>query len=288
MESTFLRLLPAELRLAIYVEVLSVDTVTVTLDKPSDRIKRCANTGKADLLAIRATCKAIYLETEGLMFKVNDSWRFVHPNDDTRSWGKRVQAWCSNTGALALQRTKAVQFDIGAWITCPDGPQRQLPGDDATREVGAMFSELPVVLRRPSVKQSIRLDLDWTDGISLGFGRRNLFSNLTLIVPMWARREEILSVMSQQIEKHGRRAHSAFRYYRDCWQYGSDEGYGVPLSFPPEYNHQGPKIYRELRTAQELAIVLKYGLARFFSDDMLTPWETTIERNDSRLRRNRR
>jgi hypothetical protein len=136
--------LPLELRLDIYERVLHVeDGLRITLDnKPSkyqrshtknaDRRPTRSSSLQKNLLAIRATCKEVYLETDGIVSSVNNSWTFVHCEDNTTAWGKRARRWLLLAGPEAQRRVRSVQFDLGVWTK----QQRNIHSraDDAPRE----------------------------------------------------------------------------------------------------------------------------------------------------------
>ena len=87
--------LPLELRLDIYQRVLHVEEdLRITLDNTSSKHRRSrtkkvnrrptrSTPPQKNLLAIRSTCKEVYLETDGIVSAVNNSWTFVHCEDNT-------------------------------------------------------------------------------------------------------------------------------------------------------------------------------------------------------------
>lgn len=143
MDNSPLRKLPIELRLNIYERALYVDGgVKVTLNRPQSKKRRLSMEQYASRphpLALQSTCKAIADETAGLVFKVNTSWIFAQVDDDSTSWGKRVQQWRQQAGERCLERAQSVQYDIGEWCSSVDCLPRGKFTVTLLSEVAAMF-----------------------------------------------------------------------------------------------------------------------------------------------------
>jgi len=112
MDNSPLKKLPLELRLEIYEMVFyAEDGVKVTLNKPvheKERLPMENYASQPHFLALRSTCKEIAQETNDVVFKVNDFWTFVQPNDDSTAWGKRLRQWCLHAGEECLERARNV------------------------------------------------------------------------------------------------------------------------------------------------------------------------------------
>ena len=138
MDNSPLKRLPLELRLDIYERVLYAEEVKVTLNKPIEKAKRITldeYNHQPHPPAIRSICKEIAAETAGIVYKINDSWSFIQPDDDSTAWGKRLQQWCRNAGEDCLKRAQNVQFDIGEWDSRP----KNYPRGDLTRVLHAQI-----------------------------------------------------------------------------------------------------------------------------------------------------
>jgi hypothetical protein len=256
--------LPLELRLDIYERVLHVeDGLRITLDnKPSkyqrshtknaDRRPTRSSSLQKNLLAIRATCKEVYLETDGIVSSVNNSWTFVHCEDNTTAWGKRARRWLLLAGPEAQRRVRSVQFDLGVWTK----QQRNIHSraDDAPREAIAMWSYLPKRLKQRSIDCSIKLTVDWTSGMRLPGAGRAAFGPCVYKIPMWRSRKEVQDAIKQSTHLQQQRALVHARAWRDSWAWG--DGDTPAFKSPPRFNRWGPQLYREVDDLYEMSCAL--------------------------------
>jgi hypothetical protein len=252
MDESPLKRLPIELRLDIYERVLyTEEVVRVTLNKPINKKKRASmNTynSQPHRLAIRSTCKEIAEETVGRVFKINDSWSFVHMDDNSTAWGKRLRQWCRAAGEDCLQRARKVQFDIGEWDSRP----KSYPRGDLTKvlhaQIGSMYQNLPKRLRQ--CDQTFKLRLKWSSGVKLADGSRDRLDVVTLVLPLWS---EIMSIQWCLFEA-ATQARQALSKYDDTWYEGSVDGVVPAFVDPPEYDKKlARKIRPERSTLLELA-----------------------------------
>jgi hypothetical protein len=256
--------LPLELRLDIYERILHVDEgLRITLDKTSSKHHR-SHTKKADcrptrstspqknLLAIRATCKEVYLETDGVVSAVNNSWIFVHCEDNTTAWGKRARKWLLLAGLKAQSRVRTVQFDIGVWTK----QQRNIESraHDAPKEAIAMWYYLPKLLKQRSIDCSVKLTVDWASSMKVPGGARAAFGPCVYNIPMWRSREEIQTAIKQSTRAQQEQAQVHARAWRDSWAWGDGD---LPASkSPPRFNRWGPRLYREIDDLYEVSCAL--------------------------------
>lgn len=204
MDNSPLRLLPLELRLDIYERVLHAEQgVKVTLNQPAryqrKRLSRHAYARQPHALAIQSTCKQIAHETVGLVFDVNDSWSFVHMDDNSAAWGTRVRKWCQSAGEECLNRARDVQFDIGTWDSRADRRPRGYISDMLYSEICSMYQNLPKQLRQ--CEQSFKLRIRWKGDIALVDGVAHNVSPLTLVLRMWKSRAEITASLRGSISR---------------------------------------------------------------------------------------
>lgn len=253
MDNSPLRKLPLELRLDIYERAFHAEEgVKVTLNKAVDEKKRPSqdeHNSKPHLLALRSTCKEIANETAAIVFKVNDSWNFVQPDDDSTAWGKRVQQWSQKAGDKCLERAKAVQFDIGRLDSRPS----RCPRGDITKpflcQVGSLYQNLPKQLRQ--CEQSFKLRIRWSSGVELVDGSRDRLDDITLVRPMLA--DDDLRTVSCEFEAIIQ-SHYAMGKYGDTWYLGNKKCKVLPFCDPPEYDMQLQRqIVHERKSLIELA-----------------------------------
>lgn len=189
MDNSSLRKLPIELRLDIYERVLYVDGgVKVTRNRPQSRKQRLSREKYASRphpLALQSTCKAIADETADIVFQVNTSWIFAQMDDNSTSWGKRVQKWRQQAGEKCLERAQSVQYDIGEWCSNAECFPRGKFSVMLLSAVGAMYQNLPKQLRH--CEQTFKLQLNWSCSSykTKKAGRRDRASPLTFVVPIW-------------------------------------------------------------------------------------------------------
>jgi hypothetical protein len=256
--------LPIELRLDIYERVLHVEEgLRITLDNTSSKYQR-SHTKKANrrptrstspqknLLAIRATCKEVYLETDGIVFAVNNSWVFVHCEDNTTAWGKRARRWLLLAGPQAQRRVKSVQFDLGAWTKQKRNMRSR--ADDAPREAIAMWCYLPKQLKQRSFDCSIKLTVGWTSGMKLPGAGRAAFGPCVYNIPMWRSREEVQDAIKQSTRTQQQQALVHARAWRDSWTWG--DGDMPAFKSPPRFNKLGPQLYRDVDDLYEMSCAL--------------------------------
>jgi hypothetical protein len=257
--------LPLELRLDIYKQVLHVEEgLRITLDNTSSKYRR-SHTNKADrrptrstsaqkkLLAIRATCKEVYLETDGIVAAVNNSWVFVHCKDNTTAWGKRARRWLLLSGPDAQRRVQSVQFDIGVWTKQQSYIQFRV--HDAPKEAIAMWQYLPKLLKQRSIDCSVKLTVDWTNGMTLLGGDRADFGPCVYNIPMWRSRDEIRSAIRQSMRAQQEQVLVHARVWRDLWAWG--DGEAIPaFKCPPGYSRRGPELYQEIDNLYVLSLAL--------------------------------
>lgn len=189
MDNSPLRKLPLELRLNIYERALYVDGgVKVTLNRPRSKKRRLSREKYASRphpLALQSTCKAIANETADLVFKVNTSWIFAQMDDDSTSWGKRLQQWRQQAGEKCLERAHSVQYDIGEWCSNVECFPRGKLSVMLLSAVGAMYQNLAKQLRQ--CEQTFKLRLNWScpSDQTKKAGGKDRASPLTFLVPIW-------------------------------------------------------------------------------------------------------
>jgi hypothetical protein len=236
MDNSPLKKLPLELRLEIYEMVFyAEDGVKVTLNKPVHEKKHLPLENYASrphFLALRSTCKEIAQETNDVVFKVNDFWTFVQPNDDSTTWGKRLRQWCLHAGEECLQRAQDIEFDIGQWDSRP----QWYPRGDITillhAQIGSMYQNLPKQLRQ--CKQSFKLRIRWSSGVKLADGSRDRLNVVTLILPLWT---DDLCIQEWVFEAASQARKGLYKY-DDIWHMGSKDGKIRPNCEPPRYDKQ--------------------------------------------------
>lgn len=264
MEKSLLGKLPLELRLDIYERVFYVeDGLRITLDKTSSKYQRShtkeatsrptrSTSAQKNLLAIRATCREIYLETDGTVSAVNTSWIFVHCKDNTIAWGKRARQWLLLAGFKAQKRVQSVQFDIGVWKKQHHDIRSRV--HDARNEAIAMWYHLPKLMKQRSLDCSIRLAVDWTAGMKLLGGGRRAFGPCVYKIPMWRSRSEIRAAIKLSTRTQQDPVLALARAWRDSWAWG--EGAVGPFKSPPRFHRRGPRLYREVDDLFELSCAL--------------------------------
>lgn len=264
MDKSLLGKLPLELRLHIYERALHVEEgLRITLDKPSSKRQR-SHTKKANrtptrstsqqknLLAIRASCKEVYLETDGIVSAVNNSWVFVHCEDNTTAWGKRTRRWLLLAGLEAQKHVQSVQFDIGVWTKQKRNGASRV--HSAPTEATAMWHHLPKLLKQRSVDFSIKLTVEWTSGMKLFGGGRAAFGPCVYTIPMWAPQKEIKDAIQLRSCEQQDQAHALVKVWRDSWTKGDGE---LPaFTSPPRFNTRAPRFYREMDDFWELSCAL--------------------------------
>lgn len=276
MENSLLGRLPIELRLDIYERVLhSEEGVNVTLKSSSGTENR--PTESAHPLAIQAVCSDIYHETSGIVFAVNDVWRIKAPEADVRDWIKCLRRWLAQADPRHLRKARAVELDLGTWKTKRGGPSTC--EDAATYSVataGAVWDSLPVALKRPEIETTIKLRVDWTDGIRLSDGTVDKFAPYTIISRMWRapKPAEILDDSAwddKALGEYRDKAYESFRRYRTSWKDGRDDI--PPFCCPPDYNEEGPRIYEEMKELERVAFDVEIQVVHFFHREM---YETAL------------
>lgn len=267
--------LPLELRLDIYERVLHVEEdLRITLDNTSSKYQR-SRAKKADrrptrpaspqknLLAIRATCREVYLETDGIVSAVNNSWTFVHCEDNTMAWGKRVRRWLLIAGLESQRRVRSVQFDIGVWTKQQSTIRTTV--HDAPDEAIAMWYHLPKLLKQRSIDCSIKLAVAWTNGLLLLGGRRETFGPCIYNIPFWRPRKEIQDAIRLTTRAQQDEALIHARAWRDSWVHG--DGQGTPaFKSPPSCHRRGPRLYREIDDLYEFSCALKRVCSKRLGD----------------------
>lgn len=255
MDNSPLRKIPLELRLIIYERALYFDGgVKVTLNRPLSKKRRLSRekyASRPHTLALQSTCKAIAEETADLVFKVNTSWIFVHMDDDSTSWGDRLQKWRQQAGERCLERAQSVQYDVGEWcssVECfPHGRFTTM----LLSEVGAMYQNLPKQLRQ--CEQTFKLRVNWSCPIdkTKKDGRRDRPSPLTLVVPIWTDPKTIEAAFPRAHDHN-----ALLNEYRDSYWEAADED--MPLcSSPTEFSENFRKnahidLMRFRRLAREI------------------------------------
>jgi len=264
MDKSLLGKLPIELRLDIYERVFYVeDGLRITLDKTSSkyqgsRTKKAARRPtrstcpQKHLLAIRAACREIYLETDGIVSAVNNSWVFVHCKDNTTAWGKRARQWLLLAGVEAQKRVQSVQFDVGVWTKQHHDVQSRM--HDVPSEAIAMWHYLPKQLKQRSIDCSIRLTVDWTTGMKLLGGDRRTFGPCVYKIPMWKPRSAIKAAIKLNTRAQQDPVLALARAWRDSWALGKGEV--GPFKSPPRFHKRGPRLYREVDDLFELSNAL--------------------------------
>lgn len=235
MDNSPLKRLPLELRLDIYDKVIYAEVFKVTLNKPIENEKRISLgtfTSLPHPLAIRFTCKEIATETAGIVYKINNSWSFVQPDDDSTTWGKRLRQWCSNAGEHCLQRARNLQFDIGEWGSRP----KHYPRGDLAKvlhaQIGSMYQNLPKQLRQ--CEQTFKLRIDWSSGVKMADGSRDRLSKVTLILPLWTDGVNIQGGVFDAACQAKERLYK----YDYTWHMGARNGEVPTLVDPPRYENQ--------------------------------------------------
>jgi len=257
--------LPLELRLDIYERALYVEEgLRITLDNTSRKYQR-SHTKKADrkptrstspqnnLLAIRATCKEFYLETDGIVSTVNNSWTFVHCEDNTTAWGKRARKWFLLAGPESQKRVKSVQFDIGVWTKQQNNNRSRV--HDVPNEAIAMWYHLPKLLKQPAVDCNIRLAVDWTSVTRLRGVGKEAFGPCTYNIPIWRPSKEIQAAIKLSTRAKQQQALTHARAWRDSWAWG-DSAEVPAFTSPPSFHRWGPQLYREIDDLYELGCSL--------------------------------
>lgn len=257
--------LPIELRLDIYERVLHVEGgLRITLDNTSSKYQRShtkkstrrpssSTSPQKNLLAIRATCKELYRETGGIVSAVNNSWIFIHCEDNTTAWGKRARQWLLLAGLEAQKRVQSVQFDIGVW-TNRKGDLRSR-AHDAPNEAIAMWYYLPKLLKQRSIDCSTRLTVDWTAGMKLLGGGRKAFGPCIYNIPMWRPRREITDAIELSTLAQLEDVLVLAKAWRDSWTRG-EGGIGAFKS-PPNFHKRGPRLGGEVDNFHGLSRALK-------------------------------
>jgi hypothetical protein len=258
--------LPLELRLDIYERVLHVEEdLRITLDNTSSKCQRSrakkahrrptrSTSPRKNLLAIRATCREVYLETDGIVSAVNNSWTFVHCDDNTMAWGKRARRWLLLAGLESQKRVRSVQFDIGVWTKQQSNIRYTV--QDAPNEAIAMWYHLPKLLKQRSIDCSIKLAVAWTNGMKLLDGRREAFGPCIYNIPMWRPRKEIQDAIRLRTRAQQEEALIHARAWRDSWARGDGQEVSAFKS-PPRFDRRGPRLYREIDDLYELSCALK-------------------------------
>ncbi|KAM0722584.1 hypothetical protein Q7P37_002025 [Cladosporium fusiforme] len=270
MDCSPLKTLPFELRMNIWEMVLnSEDGLNVALDKPKEyKSKKAMLT--IHPLAIRATCAEIHEETRGVVFAVNDSWRFEIPKDRKLSkWSERLSRWHAQAGEKCLKAARAVEIDLGDWAIVGQMRPSTIPiacGESTGTAISEMWQLLPKPLRRTEIATTITLHLHWTSGIELDDdGGCQPFPAFTISTQMWTPRLTILRQHKRAMENYGSYARMFFRRFRDSWRDGC--GPVPPFTRPPNYNVEGPRIYRELNLLEYTAKDVVYDIGALFSDE---------------------
>ena len=252
MDNSPLKRLPLELRLDIYDRVLYAEEgVKVTLNKPIDeesRLSMAEYTSQPHRLAICSTCKEIAKEAADIVFKINDSWTFVHMDDDSIAWGKRLRKWYRDAGENSLKSARNVQFDTGLWDSRP----KRHPRGNITRtlhaQIGSMYQNLPKQLRQ--CEQNFKLRIKWSSGVRLADGSKDRLDVVTLVLPLWGKDPNIQACMLDAASQ----VRESIRKYDITWHMGSVDGEVPAFVDPPDYNKQlARKIGPEKNTLLMLA-----------------------------------
>lgn len=264
MDKSPLKRLPLELRLDIYEKILYAERAKVTLNRPIEKEKRISLDTYTSLphpLAIRSTCKEIATETAGIVYKINDSWSFIQPDDDSTAWGKRLRQWCGDAGKDCLQRVRNVQFDIGEWDSRP----KNYPRGDLTRvlhaQIGSMYQNLPKQLRQ--CEQTFKLSIKWSSGVKLADGSRDRLSKVTLVLPLWTDGVNIQGcVFDAACQAKGR-----LYKYDNTWHMGARNGEVPALVDPLRYERQlarriDPERSMLLRLVSEIGLSTSVALKK--------------------------
>jgi hypothetical protein len=263
LDNSPLKKLPLELRLDIYERVFyAEEAVKVTLNKPVPEKKRPTMDKYASLthfLALRATCKEVAQETANIVLKVNDSWAFVQPNDDSTAWGKRLRQWCNNAGEACIQRARNIQLDIGQWDSRPRWHPRGDLVMSLHTQIGSMYQNLPKQLRQ--CEQSFKLRIRWSSGIKMADGSRDHLNVVTLVVPLWTTGMCIQACVWDAASQ----AREGLHKHDDTWYMGSRDGKIRPFSDPPRYDEQlarkiGPERNALHGLAHEIGLATCIGL----------------------------
>lgn len=269
LDNSPLRRLPVELRLDIYERVLQrANGMKVTLNPPRKYRKKIT---KPHSLALRFTCKVIYRETTGIVFAINDTWRFSHPNDDSDAWGKRAQAWFARAGPRCLQRAKAVQFDIGTWIVRSSGSQRRNPESDVYSEVGSMYVQLPPELTRREIAHSIKLRIDWTEGITLACGDVDRLLPVPLLMPLFQPQRHFNALVEGAMKDYVREVGGRLSDYKARWK---SRHVGVrDRDDPRDFGRESARMVKEILRTAELMSRVRRSVALEWADREYWYWE---------------
>jgi hypothetical protein len=265
MDKAPLNKLPHELRMDIFEIALYAEKgVKVTLNKPVNpprqRTSMRTYARQPHPLAIQATCRELFKDTAGLVFKVNDSWSFVAMDDDTTAWGKRVQHWCHQiAGKQCLDRARLVQFDIGAWDSMPSRRPRGSVSPLLQMQLGAMYQNLPKQLRQ--CEQNFKLRITWSHGVKHANGSKSSHSPFILILPLWKTTAEIRAAMSKSIW------HS---YFRPLAETGLSTWTTLRSSRQATQaeRRREAKLEREVRAFIMLLCTIDASCRRYFVQDM--------------------
>lgn len=272
MESSLFKKLPLELRLDIYERALHiVGFVKVTLNTTCDEVKRIRKEKRIwakerppkrnqqkNLMSITATCKEIARETAGIVFAVNDSWTFVHPEDNSADWGKRVREWSKLAKHNHLHHLiNNVQFDLGVFIA-RKAYDRQFDPMDIPNEAAALFLNLPKSLRRPAINHTIKVTLNWTRGVRLTPEWKDQIGPCYYALPMFGSEEEIEAAIREPARKESAHLRALMKEWEIKWPYG------IPFTLSRqnsvEFDDQEPRVWGDMHNFRQVAIQLEKAM----------------------------